>query len=65
MNTSLEKLVKTLRAGDFIFTRSVFGDRWEFVRPKWPTLMKHSKKFSEYDKPLTDVIVEDFYPIST
>ena len=27
MNTNLVKLVKTLKAGDFIFTRSVFGDR--------------------------------------
>ena len=39
-NEKSDTLVKTLKDVDFILTRELNGDRWQFVKQNWPIFMK-------------------------
>ena len=55
MGEKLQTLVKTLKEEDFILRRKVSGDRWNFVKRKMSYPSKAFKKFTDYDKPLTNL----------
>ena len=41
MNMPSAALVETLKDSDFEPVKKVPGGRWEFVRKKWPIILKH------------------------
>ena len=61
MGKELEILLKLLKYEDFILTRKILGDRWEFVKQKTSDSFEAFETLSNLDKPITNLKLEDCY----